>query len=882
MQTAAKNKPTPRRVTEGVRRANPTPAAKRQIRGASDSPVALRLVGSALQTETASRPIVRPLSSPLTENPPRQLGTSHVANSTAEMADSNSREQKTTEKPAVAESARQPLSQADGPAGGGGSGAALLGQIAGAPPSPLQPIVLSQAERIRQDCAVSESQVTRVAMTRRQQISSSFAGARAGLSGFFTQSIASAQAFIAKRQADITASATSAITSIRTAISGALQSARAQVAQVRARINQTLERIKSSTQTAVDGVAKRITRTIDSVPFPNIPGVGRIRSAAAGLLNRAAGVVNGAFGRLTGFVGWVLNAGLGILDSLLRIVSNLVDRALALVLAAIQRVIQIVGQGLSRIVEVIGSTLRRILLAICLPILSRIERLIQMAIDRGRQHALATLRRNRDQYLAAMAAALLPSPGGSGPCPENPIPMLLQLGRDAIQNNRLIVQTFQSITGRIFAAIIGAIVSGVARTLAFIARSVSQAFQAIANALRPAIQWLTETVQAVGRFVRELMQGFTGKLANVAEYLRSLVQGGAERLLQFGLDGLRRIGSFIYGYVRRLITGGSGGATDVMGEFTVAHSLGGGGSRFAFLGPTPAFAGSPIFIIGGTLFIIIGAVAIILPVWLAIVIAVAVILLLILIIYLIWRWLSKPKTPKPCCTIVTKTLVSAPDGTADTRSAVGVNERVEMTAGTSSNWSASHGSVSPATGPSTIWTAPARKASSCTITAKPTAGASPCSVTMKAIEPTESRQTIKSRLTYTAGLAGSGFIGDCVIHPLNVSFSRIKTREDIATGKATGYYDTVLGWNGSVHPAGSLAPIDTDNRGVPDTVGTVPPGSPKPFDKGKFHWPIPQLFQVLGGSGETKFSVSDHVQEMSGTSGEETTSKEGASRTRTP
>jgi hypothetical protein len=534
-------------------------------------------------------------------------------------------------------------------------------------------------------------------------------------------------------------------------------------------------------------------------------------------------------------------------------------------------------------VEVIGSTLRRILQAICLPILSRIERMIQMAIDRGRQHAIATLRRNRDQYLATLAAALLPGPEGAT-CPGSPIQAILQLGRDAIQNNRLIVQTFESITGRIFAAVVGAIVSVVARTLAFIARSVSQAFQAIATALRPAIEWLTQTVQAIGRFVRELMQGFTVKLANVGEYLRSLVQGGADRLLQFGRDGLSRIGSFILGYVRRLITGGSGGATDVMGQFTVAHSLGGGGgSLLAFLGPTPAFAGPPIFIIGGTLFIIIGTLAIVLPVWLAIVIVVVVIILLFLLFYLIWRWLTRPRKPKPCpCTIVTKTLVSAPDGTADTRSTVGVNERVEMTASTSSNWSASHGTVSPAVGNPTTWTAPERKASSCTITAKPVAGASPCKVKMSAVAPTKMHLTHDTDQGYTAGLAGSGFFAKAEILPLNVSFTRIEIREDTVKAKASGYYDKVLHWNGKPHKLGGWATPNSKNSGLKDTVGTVPPGTPPPFSQGHFLWAIPQQYRVMGGSTIIKYYTSDHVQDMTGPTGEETTTKPSASRKRIP
>jgi hypothetical protein len=60
------------------------------------------------------------------------------------------------------------------------------------------------------------------------------------------------------------------------------------------------------------------------------------------------------------------------------------------------------------------------------------------------------------------------------------------------------------------------------------------------------------------------------------------------------------------------------------------------------------------------------------------------------------------------CSISTKTLRSAPDGTPDTRTTVGVGEEVQMTARSPATWAAARGStVAPSAGTTVIWTAPA-------------------------------------------------------------------------------------------------------------------------------------------------------------------------------
>lgn len=242
---------------------------------------------------------------------------------------------------------------------------------------------------------------------------------------------------------------------------------------------------------------------------------------------------------------------------------------------------------------------------------------------------------------------------------------------------------------------------------------------------------------------------------------------------------------------------------------------------------------------------------------------------------------TPPSPPPPRCTITTRTLASAPDGTADTRRTVGVNEQVEMTSSASAAWTASSGTVAPVSGTTVVWTSPGAGAT-CTVTAAPAAG-SPCSVLMSVIPPSSRSLVKQTDRAYTVGKAGSGFTANVTIMPLGVSFTRTELREDTVNSVATGYYDTVLGWNGLAHPPTAWLRPNASNSGLVDNIGTSLPGSPGPFSSGTFLWAIPQCHRTPGTSGSGAiYSTANHTQVMGGASGAETTSKEGASRSRTP
>lgn len=87
-----------------------------------------------------------------------------------------------------------------------------------------------------------------------------------------------------------------------------------------------------------------------------------------------------------------------------------------------------------------------------------------------------------------------------------------------------------------------------------------------------------------------------------------------------------------------------------------------------------------------------------------------------------------------------------------------------------------------------------------------------------------------------------------------------------------------------MHPTGQWLPVNTMNSGIEDAVGSIPPGHQTPFSFGTFIWAIPQTWRIAGSGGRgIPYSTAYEILVMvPGASGEETTSKEGADRTRTP
>ena len=199
-----------------------------------------------------------------------------------------------------------------------------------------------------------------------------------------------------------------------------------------------------------------------------------------------------------------------------------------------------------------------------------------------------------------------------------------------------------------------------------------------------------------------------------------------------------------------------------------------------------------------------------------------------------------PGTPPA---ITSETITSAPDGSPDTRTTVGVGERVRFTATTAGTWTASEGQfIGPNNGSNIVWEAPAVGANP-TITLTTPGGTRVVPFTV--IAPNAIAMTVLRNHAIPAGTAGACMVNDVVINPLNVNFGRTQWLE--VPGPATnvaGYFTQFSADTIFHNPTDHYLGVADDNSGLEDHAAwhEVPP----PFSFGTFEWVIPNRYKIDG------------------------------------
>jgi hypothetical protein len=206
-----------------------------------------------------------------------------------------------------------------------------------------------------------------------------------------------------------------------------------------------------------------------------------------------------------------------------------------------------------------------------------------------------------------------------------------------------------------------------------------------------------------------------------------------------------------------------------------------------------------------------------------------------------------------------------------------------MTRSVASWWSADNGTISAdlaESADSVIWTAPAYPGTYVVRADPQSPGeADQAEITMRVIHPRSTRLVKWEDRDYPDQNAGSGFMARVYVEPVSVSFGETEICEGATTGEADGFYASEFNLE---HPVGVWQPAGDSNDAVADQVGIREPGYPPPFSPGHFRWTIPQYFRARGSGGAgSPFDVSTHTSVMAA-DGTETTTKQGATRTRTP
>lgn len=224
--------------------------------------------------------------------------------------------------------------------------------------------------------------------------------------------------------------------------------------------------------------------------------------------------------------------------------------------------------------------------------------------------------------------------------------------------------------------------------------------------------------------------------------------------------------------------------------------------------------------------------------------------------------------PCPCAgaRITSETVATSPANRARTK--VGVGEEVTLTYSLgSATWTITSGTgtLSPTSGVQTTFTA-GDTAGSVTITATDSAGCS-ATIMFNVVEPSNwtMKRRVGSNVGHTNGRPTCSWFGTMKIHPNDVNFYRVETRELNSTISVSGSYN-VPGWVGLKHqgptqtesnffsiPITSHTEAEGSEVAMEDNIDTGDPGpaatgAAPPFTPGRHSFPITWQWKVLGGT----------------------------------
>lgn len=206
-----------------------------------------------------------------------------------------------------------------------------------------------------------------------------------------------------------------------------------------------------------------------------------------------------------------------------------------------------------------------------------------------------------------------------------------------------------------------------------------------------------------------------------------------------------------------------------------------------------------------------------------------------------------PVVPAPATppAVTTQTIRQAPDGSPDTRTTVGVGERVRLTANTSGTWTVSGGRIIGLnTGANIIWEAPAT-ASTPTVTVSTPGGTQVTAFTV--VAPNALSMVVARHDAIPVGTAGACMITNVTVNPLNVNFGRTQWLEVPGpASNVTGYFSAFTAAQLRHHPNPNYLPFNDQNTGLIDHASWH--AVPAPFSFGTFDWVIPNRYKIDGES----------------------------------
>ncbi|HUP85801.1 MAG TPA: hypothetical protein VM143_09055 [Acidimicrobiales bacterium] len=769
--------------------------------------------------------------------------------------------------------------------------------VAGPPPA-----AAAKAERaaILADAAAAKRQLGAELAASQGKLGSQVGAAKATAVVALGQATAMSHAFFATKHAEVVAAASAAEQTATTQVSVMTAMAQAQAAVTYAQLNATAASISSGLQGRVSGFANQIVGAIGGLSLPDLPGVSQLKSAAAGLVRRAAGGVTAGIGFVQRLITGALRTGMAAVSSLIGKASSIVMSVIGRVAAAIRnaaaRVTGVLMTISSRISQVLGAFLR----GVVFPALDRLRAAASRHLVAGHKKATAAVKVNTNYHLSMLdKVARLAPPGGAkqggpagGGAGDDAVASFHSIRNSARENNKLVVDLFGGRLGAVVASVADMARRGASEIGHRISGAVTQIVSTVVGKVQEALQPVRAIATAIAGYVGSIVSSVRAALAGAVEWLRGAATAPIEHLVSFGSSAVGLAKNFLGSLLRNVLSGNFTLPGLGLGEFRPPTNAAGPVPTDAVTNSLGSSSSSVLGIIGTVLAVIAGI--ILLPVLLAtalglVLLALASLIvlgplaLLALVLYGAYRLVKWIFTPSKL-TVTHETSLNAPSGAPKTRVEVAVGEKVRFDANKKGKWGASDGSPkSGATDSAFRWTAPDREATP-TISID-VSGSGKEDIAFKVVEPKTVSAKREKVLDAPKGQQGAGMIVDFTYGPTNVSFGRVSARE--VAGPASerdGYYAT----DGEKHfhqpKSSDFFQIGEDNHpanGVKDQASQF--GSTPPWSKGRFVWYIPNRFLVAGEDGDGKqFAKVEQEFLMADETGKTTINKAGATVTRAP
>jgi hypothetical protein len=565
--------------------------------------------------------------------------------------------------------------------------------------------------------------------------------------------------------------------------------------------------------------------------------------------------------------------------------------------AAVRAAATKAANALKAIATKVSTALSNVLRRVIFPALDKLRATASKHLVNGQRKAKQAVKLNTDHHLAALdkvAKTAVPAAGGKGGgagAADDPAATFHAIGQKSRENNALIVNTargrFGTVLGSLAAMAIGAATSIGQQALGL----ASQAIATVSSRVQAAIAAVKNIAGAVASHLRAIFASVREALGRAVEWVRGVAAAPVEQLASFGSRAVNAASGFISRAIQNVLSGNFSLPSLGLGAFQPTAASQGPVPTDAVTNSVSSSSTSILQIVGIVVAVLVGLVmlpAIIATLGAALLIAAALLvafgplLALAAIIYGIYKFVKWVATPSKL-EIEHKTQLDAPDGSPKTRTVIGVGERVTLKANKLVSWKATGGDPTSAAPKGQLsWQAPRFKGDA-EITAEMVDKTQTAKLAFSVVEPSSTTAKKEKELGYPAGRQGVGMKLQFIFGPSNVSFGGVEMRE--LSGPASdikGYYEH----EGMPHQHDATPKfyaIGANNQLAGETRDTAAQqGMDPPWDKGSFHWQIPNEFRADEEASPKTFAFVTQEFVMADDTGTTTVSKGGASATRKP